>query len=83
MVPVISNIFFVYSRNVRRFKKVFLIKFTILKMFANIIKCSRIRKMFLILENVRKFVKVFMNLKNVHDFKYVHEFKKMFMISRN
>ena len=33
--------------------------------------------MFLILENVRKFVKVFTNLKNVYDFKYVHEFKKM------
>ena len=50
-------------------------------MFANSIKCSRIQKIFLILENVSKFVEVFMNLKNVHDFTYVHEFKKMFMIS--
>ena len=28
-----------------------------------------------------KFVEVFMNLKNVHNFTYVHELKKMFMIS--
>ena len=45
-------------------------------MFANSIKCSWIQKIFLILENVRKFVKVFMNLKNIHDFIYVDEFRK-------
>ena len=33
--------------------------------------------MFLILENVLKFVKVSTNLRNVYDFQYVHEFKKM------
>ena len=49
-------------------------------MFANSIKCSRIQKIFLILENVQKNLEVFMNLKNVHDFTYVHEFKKMFII---
>ena len=51
-------------------------------MFANSIKCSQIQKIFLILENVQKFVEVFMNLKNVCDFTYVHEVKKMFMISK-
>ena len=30
-----------------------------------------------------KFVKVFVNLKIVYDFKYVHEFKKLFMVSQH
>lgn len=40
-------------------------------MFAN--------EMFMNSKNVQNFVKVFINLKNGYDFKYVHELKKLFM----